>query len=108
MPLVPVYPSGMITISQDMMPASQSQNFAPPPLPASRAPPCRGRSGGAILHPCRAAAPPYLSITAVMVPKCRRAPPYGLVTIGTTSYSFLMAAGIMSSNSAAFLTDIME
>ena len=51
---------------------------------------------------------PYLSITGVIVPKCRRAPSCGLVTNGTTSYSSLMRAGIMSLNSLAFLIDAME
>ena len=50
----------------------------------------------------------YLSITCVIVPKCRRAPPYGLVTIGATMYSSLMRAGSMPSNSLAFLTDAIE
>ena len=55
-----------------------------------------------------AAPTPYLSITAVIVPKCRRAPSCGLVTIGATMYSSLMRAGSMSSNSSAFMTDAME
>ena len=43
-----------------------------------------------------------------MVWKCAKDLSYELVTIGTTSYSSLMPAGIMSSNSPAFLTDIMK
>ena len=51
---------------------------------------------------------PYRSITAAIVPKCRRAPSYGSVTIGTTSYLSIMPAGIMSLNFLAVLTASME
>ena len=50
----------------------------------------------------------YLSITAVMARKWHTAPSYGLVTIGTTSYSSLMRSGIMSLNSLPFLIQTIE
>ena len=81
------------------------------PPPASRAPPPRcDRSAGAAARRPRAGAlsRPYLSITTAMVSKYDRASSYGSVTIGTTSYSSLMPAGIMSLNSLAFLTAVME